>query len=98
MEELRENLCAILGVEVKSERYSVNTATKVTRMNRGRLKGGSLTRLRESYKLMSNSVNVERTLANSVNDAAKIQPKSRENHTAQTLIHTPTAAGHSGHQ
>jgi hypothetical protein len=52
MEELRENLCAILGVEVKSERYSVNTATKVMRMKRGRLKGDSLTRLRESDMLM----------------------------------------------
>jgi len=52
MEELRDNLCAILGGEVKSERYSVNTATKVMRMKRGRLKGDSLTRLREGDMLM----------------------------------------------
>jgi len=32
------------------------------------------------FELMSNSVNVDRTLANSVNDAAKIQPKSGQNH------------------
>lgn len=43
MDELRESFVAIFGVEVKSERYSVNTATNVMRMKRGRLKGGSLT-------------------------------------------------------
>jgi len=47
MDAFRESLYAILGVDVKSERYSVNTATKEMRMKRARLKGGSLDRLRE---------------------------------------------------
>jgi len=46
MDELRKSFVAILGVEVKSERYSVNAATNVMRMKRVRLKGGSLTKLR----------------------------------------------------
>jgi hypothetical protein len=59
MEELRENLCAILGVEVKSERYSVNTATKVMTTNRGRLREGSLTRLRETYLYVDGKVRID---------------------------------------
>jgi len=44
MDELTESFVAILeGVEVNSVRYSVNTATKATRIKRGRLKGGSST-------------------------------------------------------
>ena len=45
MDELTESFAAIFGVEVKSDRYSVNTTTNAMRMKRGRLKGGSLTKL-----------------------------------------------------